>query len=80
MKTLIWNLLSSFGISKKTRKSLFLAMITILYALIGYVLWLVVGERLFPEHRDWMWMLCFVAFAAFFPGFLLGIFYVYNHE
>ncbi|MBQ3384371.1 MAG: hypothetical protein IJG59_04070 [Erysipelotrichaceae bacterium] len=80
MKTMLWNLLGSLGVSKKIRKNLFLALITILYALIGYVLWLVIGERLFPEHRDWMWMLCFVCFSAFFPGFLSGIIYLYKYE
>ncbi|MBQ1877724.1 MAG: hypothetical protein II161_02815 [Erysipelotrichaceae bacterium] len=78
MKKAIWDLLKGQKMSVKARKRLFLAAVTLLYALIGCLLWLLIGNRLFPGRKDWM--LCFIGFPAFFPGFLLGILYIYNHE
>ncbi len=78
MKKAIWNLIRKQDMSVKTKKRLFLIAVTVIYALIGCLLWLLVGTRLFPGRKDWM--LCFIGFPAFFPGFLLGILYIYNHE
>ena len=78
MKTMLWNWISGLGLHRKTRNTLFLATITLFYALIGYVLWLLLGTRLLSDRVEWM--LCFIGFFAFFPGFLTGIIYLYKYE
>ena len=78
MKEALWNLLTEKKLPIKARKRLFLAAVTLLYALIGCLLWLLIGNRMFPGRKDWM--LCFIGLPAFFPGFLMGILYIYNHE
>ena len=78
MKKTIWNLISKSNLSDSNKKNLFLLVITEIYGVIGYLLWLLLGRNLLSDRLDWM--LCFIGFAAFFPGFLFGIFFIYNHE
>ena len=78
MKTMIWKWIDSKKLPVKVRDALFLATMTLIYALIGFLLWLVVGIRLFGNRVDWM--LCFVGFLAIFPGFLMAIIYLYKYE
>ncbi|MCR5067263.1 MAG: hypothetical protein K6A14_04280 [Erysipelotrichaceae bacterium] len=78
MKKTIWNLIGKSNLSENDKKNLFLLVMTEIYGVIGYLLWLIIGRQLFDNRLDWL--LCFIGFSAFFPGFLLAIFYVYNHE
>ena len=78
MKELIWNLIGKSNLSENDKKNLFLLVMTEIYGVIGYLLWLIIGRQLFDNRIDWL--LCFIGLPAFFPGFLFAIFYVYNHE
>ena len=78
MNRIIWNWIDSKHFPRRIRDALFLAAVTLVYALAGYLLWLILGQRLFSDRVDWM--LCFIGFPAFFPGFLMGIIYLYKYE
>lgn len=78
MKTLIWNWISSKGLPRKVRDALFLTTMTLINAAIGYLLWLVVGSRFLPDSIEWI--LCFVGYTAFFPGFFMSILYLFKYE
>jgi len=78
MNAFIWNLISKKNMSPKAKARLFLISVSFLYGLIGFLLWLLIGNKLFEGSKSWM--LCFIGLPIVFPGFLTGIFYLYNHE
>ena len=78
MKTMIWKWIDSKKLPGKVRDALFLATMTLIYAAIGYLLWLVVGSRFLPDSIEWI--LCFVGYTAFFPGFFMSILYLFKYE
>ncbi len=78
MKSYLWNLLTGKQYNAKTKNSLFLLAMIAFYGIIGFLVWLVLGQRLFENRIDWM--ICFIGYPAVILGFFQGILYIYNHE
>lgn len=78
MSKIFWNQVQKLDVRKETRYGLFLALNSIFYALIGYVVWLIIGSQLFSN--SWVWRLCFIGYPAILLGFLGGLLYIYSHE
>lgn len=78
MKSYLWNLLTQKKFSAKTKNKLFLIAMITFYGIIGYLVWLFLGQRLLGNHIDWL--ICFIYYPAAILGFFQGILYIYNHE
>ena len=73
----IWNFCINQNINEENKVKVFLAANTALFGLLGLLVWAVVS--LFAL-KDISWMFCFAGYAAFVPGFLGGIFFVWKHD
>ena len=76
MKAIIWNYVNKLNLKPKTRQRLFLAAVSLLWGLVGALLWVLLGSKIFPGRIDWM--LCFIGYPAVILGFLSGIYYIFK--
>ncbi|MDO4501129.1 MAG: hypothetical protein Q4B60_07655 [Erysipelotrichaceae bacterium] len=74
---MVWNFINEQELSVKKKTKYFLIINTVLNALIGLAIWLLIG-RLFLKGLAWA--LCFVGYPAVFAGLIGGSLYLYNHD
>lgn len=73
----MWNVLNRANLRKNTKSFLFVSYNFVVAAMVGVVVWMVLGKLLFPGV---LWMLCFIGYPGIFAGFFGGIIYLYNNE
>ena len=76
MYKLIWNYINHLNLARKNKHRLFLTINTIFYGLVGYLLWLFVGHRIFANRLEWL--LSFIGYPAIILGFILGVFALFK--
>ena len=76
-KDMIWQYCQRKTWKRDTKINLFLFLHTIIWAIAGICLWSLVSIFIL---RDIGWMLTFVGYAAFFPGFIGGIMFLWSHD
>lgn len=69
----IWKLIDSLKFDKKTKNKMFIIIMSILNALIGYLLSCLVPIGLSNS-------ICIIGYFALFVGFYGSILYLYNHD
>ena len=75
---LLWNFSKKTDMSSNTaREKLFVALCTVLFALLGLIVWFFLH---FFICNSIYWLLCFIGYPAFFAGFVGGIFYTWKME
>ena len=78
MSTLLWKYISRLDIARKHKHRIFLLINASLYGLLGYIAWLMIGEHIFVNRKEWL--LTFVGYPAVLGGFLLGIFLLFKMD
>lgn len=78
MSTLLWKYISRLDIARKHKHRIFLLINAGLYGLLGYLVWLLIGENFFVNREEWL--LTFVGYPAVLGGFLLGIFLLFKMD
>ncbi len=73
----VWKLINELKAKRDDKNRLFLCVSVILFALLGGLVWLIIGKRFLPGLG---WMICFLGYPAVFGGFLGGALFLYNHE
>ena len=72
---IIWKTVSATSYLDQTKQRLFLLLNTLLFSLIGLIVWLTVGRLFAP---GWHWLICFIGYPGYFIGYIGGIFYLYK--
>lgn len=73
----VWTMVNNLKLKISYKNMLFLTILTLAYAFIGAVVWLLAGKYLFHDEQ---WLLCFIGYPAVFLGFYGGMLYLYNHD
>ena len=76
MARLLWKQIDKLNIDKKHKYRIFLLINSCIYALLGYIVWLIIGKNFFTNKEQWM--LCFVGYPAVFGGFFMGMYVLYK--
>ena len=71
MELFLWKQISKLNIARKHKHRIFLLINVCFYALLGYMVWLVIGEHIFVNREEWL--LTFVGYPAVLGGFVLGM-------
>lgn len=72
----LWTVINGMKLRTAQKNRCFLALMVLICALVGALLWCIVGRLLLPGAE---WLLCFIGYPAVFVGFFGGILYLYNH-
>ena len=68
--TFLWNIINRTDMSFKVKRNVFLACNTLLFALVGFLLWITIGQRLTDNKT---WAICFIGYQGYFIGYLGGL-------
>ncbi len=73
----LWKRIKRWDATKEKKNGLYLSARTLLHALIGALIWFLIGQW-FLEHP--VWVICFIGYPAVLSGLFGGILYLYQHE
>lgn len=73
----IWSKVEKSGISPAVKRFIFLAIMIVITAAIGGIIWGTIGQWLLPEI---LWLFVFMGYPAVLAGLFGGICYLWNHE
>ena len=65
----LWKWIDEKNISKEVKAKLFLFVNSIMFGVIGLVLWVIVSGF---GLNSWDWALCFIGYPGFFIGYIGG--------
>lgn len=69
----LWNWVDNRSFSKEKKKMIFLALNSIIYGVLGFVVWLIVSKFALNTLG---WALCFIGYSGFFIGYIGGFIYL----
>lgn len=72
----LWNWCKRKTWRKEQRIGVFLAANTVLFGLLGAAVWGIVRVLALKEIS---WLFCFAGYAGFAPGYIGGIFFLWNN-
>lgn len=78
MELLLWKQINKLNIRRKHKHYLFLGINTVLYGLLGLLVWYLIGDQFFANREEWM--LTFIGYPAVLGGFLLGIILLFKFD
>lgn len=76
MYKLIWKYVSRLNMTQRHKQNLYLAICTLIFAIVGAVIWFSVGDDLLGNSLKWM--VCFIGFPSVILGFLCGVFTLFK--
>ena len=72
---LIWTFVNKTELKDASKRRLFLFLTTAVFALLGFLVWLVVRQHAFG---NWAWSICFAGYPGVFFGYLGGAFFLFK--
>lgn len=75
MYKMLWNAVKKIN-TRVDRRRLFILISVLLNAILGLILWLIIGRIYLPQIE---WMVCFVGYPAVLAGYIGGITYLYRN-
>lgn len=73
----LWEKIQSLKIGIRYKSKLYIFILMMLMAIVGVVIWLIIGRRFLPGID---WLICFIGYPAVLLGYLGGLIYLCNHE
>ncbi len=73
----LWKILDARALKKEQRGRLFLEMNTMLFGILGFLMWIMVRNFVFHTID---WAFCFVGYSGFLIGFVGGYMYLCRKE
>ncbi len=78
MEYILWKCIRGTSLKRKQKHRLFLALNVVCYGILGYILWLLLGERIFVNRAEWL--TSFIGYPAVLGGFLSGIMFLFKKD
>ena len=76
MYKLLWKFVGKLNMKRRHRQNLYLALCTLIYAILGAIVWFAFGDDLLGQSLKWM--ICFIGFPSVILGFLCGVFALFK--
>lgn len=74
---ILWNRINKLNMGNESKNKMFLAIMVMIYSLIGSLVWMMVGRIFLPNIE---WLICFAGYPAVCIGFIGGTAFLYQNE
>ena len=71
MYKLLWSCMQKVDLRRRHRQNLYLVVCTLIFALLGALVWFTIGDDLLGKSIKWM--ACFIGFPSVILGFFCGV-------
>ena len=78
MYKLIWNKVNTLNVDRKTKHRIYIAANTVLYTLLGLIVWFIIDEFITKNVHEWF--ACFVGYPSVLLGLCGSIFTLFKYD